>query len=114
MDTKDADKIVSSLRTLMAEIDKNNEEKGWNDDFNLQSALLLVIGEVSESVEWLRKGDNAKSDHIPEYDGFSEEMADVIILVLHICAHERIDIGNVIIAKMIFNKSRPYKHGKRF
>ncbi len=45
---------------------------------------------------------------------FEEEITDIIIRVLDLCAFKGIDIESHIKAKMRYNSSRPYKHGKKY
>lgn len=45
---------------------------------------------------------------------FEEELADIVIRVLDLCAFKGIDIESHIKAKMRYNKNRPYKHGKKY
>jgi NTP pyrophosphatase (non-canonical NTP hydrolase) len=66
-------------------------------------ALALVITEISEAIEGVRKQD---------YLNLQEELADAIIRILHICAVMDIDIEKAIREKMIINESREYLHGK--
>jgi NTP pyrophosphatase (non-canonical NTP hydrolase) len=43
--------------------------------------------------------------------GIPSELADVIIRVLHFCGKHSIDIEKAVLEKMIYNDSRPMKHG---
>lgn len=45
---------------------------------------------------------------------FEDELADVVIRVLDLCAYMDIDIESHIKAKMRYNSMRPHKHGKAF
>jgi len=45
---------------------------------------------------------------------FEDELADVVIRVLDLCAFKKIDIESHIKAKMRYNSSRPHKHGKSY
>jgi NTP pyrophosphatase (non-canonical NTP hydrolase) len=45
---------------------------------------------------------------------FEDELADVIIRVLDLCAHKDIDIDSHVKAKMRYNTMREYKHGKKY
>ena len=40
------------------------------------------------------------------------ELADVVIRVLDMCGAEYIELGSVMLAKMMRNRKRPYLHGK--
>jgi len=79
-----------------------------NDILNnnaLATRLMLIVGEVSEAMEALRKKDN---------DNFNEELADIAIRLFDLCGYMRIDLEREIQLKMQKNKDRPYKHGKAF
>lgn len=67
--------------------------------------LLLIIGEVSEATEALRKLNS---------ENFSEELADVAIRLFDLAGGLDIDLETEIIKKMEKNKARPWKHGKEF
>lgn len=82
-------------------------------DRNEAEMIALMHSELSEALEGLRHG-NPPSDHIPEYSAVEEELADCIIRILDFCEAKGIRIGEAIIAKMNFNASRPFKHGKGF
>lgn len=49
--------------------------------------------------------------HKPE--GIPIELADCIIRILDFCGKEKIDIEEAIKIKHEYNKTRPYKHGKK-
>lgn len=47
--------------------------------------------------------------------GVRSELADVIIRVLHFSARHNIDIEQAVREKMLYNETRPFKHGgKKF
>lgn len=90
------------------------------------AALGLVVTEVAEAIEAVRKDPNAPSEHIGD-DGYSqleEELADIIIRVLDFAeecgakgdpqtSEERLDIVGAIFAKIAFNAKRERMHGKK-
>ena len=86
-------------------------ERGFQESLNNDDkALLLIHSEISEAVEWLRH-ENPLSNHIPEFTGIEEELADIIIRVCNYAYAKKFDLGEAIIAKMNFNKTREHRHG---
>ena len=84
----------------------------WSKDYveDIRTAyinqfLILTIGEISEAVEGLRKGDA---------DNFKEELADVYIRLSDLVGGLEIDIETEIKKKMDKNKTREKMHGKLF
>jgi len=71
----------------------------------ITTTLMLIVCEVSEAVEGLRKGDTKN---------FKEELADIAIRLADMCGGLDIDLETEIIKKMKKNADRPYKHGKAF
>lgn len=67
--------------------------------------LMLVVGEVSEAHEALRKEDE---------ENFAEELADIVIRVADLAGGLGIDLEAEILKKMDENRARPWKHGKAF
>ena len=81
-------------------------EKGWwGVERSIAECLMLIVTELAEACEADRKGN---------YENFKEEIADVYIRLGDLCGHLGIDIEKEIIKKMEFNKTRPYKHGKKY
>jgi NTP pyrophosphatase (non-canonical NTP hydrolase) len=124
--------VLSELTNLAKEINKENHNKGFWDtedkfysafnpadsfDLSLDKALMvqklaLIVSEISEGIEGLRK--DAQDDHLPQYDSLSVELADTLIRILDFCGYYGINIGKITKEKLLFNRSRPHKHGKEF
>lgn len=85
----------------------NADNHGWHDPAcDLQTDLLLIHSEVSEACEALRRND------MPAVE---EELADVIIRVLHVAEKNGFDMQKAVTAKHYKNIKRDYRHGnKRF
>jgi NTP pyrophosphatase (non-canonical NTP hydrolase) len=67
--------------------------------------------ELSEALEAVRIG-NPRSGKIgPDFDQFTEELADCVIRIFDECHQEGKDIGGAILAKMAYNRTRPHRHG---
>ncbi len=85
--------------------------KGWWKEPREDGTLIaLMHAELSEALEYLRH-DNPPSDHIPEFSGVEEEFADVIIRIMDLAGRHGWRVGEAIVAKMVFNNGREYKHG---
>lgn len=79
--------------------------------------LMLIVGEVSEAHEELRKNTDPRhvyhrEDGKPE--GLPFELADIIIRVGDLAAALDLDLEGLVVEKMAYNASRPPKHGKAF
>lgn len=104
--------IECALTILSEKILNINESKGFTDHWNDGEKIALMHSELSEGLEALRN--DLMSNHIPKFKGIEEEMADVIIRVLHFCEVKKLKIADALIAKIEFNETRIFKHGKRF
>ncbi len=108
--------FVTEFNKIAEKIHNTAKEKGWYDEKgerNLGEAIALMHSELSEALEFLRKG-NGPSDKIPEFVGVEEELGDTIIRILDLAQAQGYRIAEAIEAKMEFNKGRPVKHGKKF
>jgi NTP pyrophosphatase (non-canonical NTP hydrolase) len=90
--------------------------------------LMLIVSEVAEAQDELRKGHRADWTYYPTQaadpgtngpiqhkpEGVPSELADVVIRVLDFCYTENIDLETIIEEKLAYNQSREYKHGKKF
>lgn len=108
------------INELCREVYLDNVEKGFwehgpsdNLDFLAATKLALIHAEVSEALEALRK-DGEQDKHLPMYPAYSVELADIVIRVFDLAGWEGIPLGDVINAKLAFNKDREPKHGKKF
>ncbi len=138
-----------ALSEMAAEIHDANRRKGFWDDRgrdtrSISEMLLLVVTEVAEAAEALRKdgaidkigaagyiywmtsgseGDEmiaggesiSKSFFESEVKNtFEDEIADAIIRLLDLCGGLGIDISRHVELKLAYNAQRPHKHGKKF
>lgn len=121
--------FVAGFNGVAEQIEKWADAKGWNSDDKYRSDTEydninhvdivnydiakygLMVTEIAEAIEARRHGD-PKSDKIPEFTGQEEELADCIVRIMHHAAHRKLRVAEALVAKLVYNDSRPYKHNK--
>lgn len=111
------------IKELVEKAHENAKNKGFWEDYEgledfeckanylglvnnaIGNRLMLLVGEVGEAQEALRKND---------YENFKEELADIAIRLGDLAGGLNIDLQEEILKKMEKNTKRPYKHGKEF
>jgi NTP pyrophosphatase (non-canonical NTP hydrolase) len=86
------------------------------ETLEIAAKIGLIANECGELLEAWRLADPfgpCPKDPV-RLTHMSEEMADVVIRLLDLSSHYRIDLGAAIAAKLAVNAKRPYKHSKRF
>lgn len=74
--------------------------------------IALIHSELSEAVEALRDG-YVETYHVGDKpEGFPVEIADAVIRIGDLCGWLGIDLDAAVEAKMEFNRTRPFRHGK--
>jgi len=85
----------------------------WKDERNDGEAMALIHSEISEALEAMRN-DNPSSSKIIEYSSVEEELADAVIRIMDYAFGKDLDVAGAILAKIEYNQSREYMHGKSF
>lgn len=67
---------------------------------------------MSEALEALRKPD-LKDAHLPDEDAVGLELADTVIRIMDYCGAYNIDLGDLVVKKLAYNRTRAYKHGNK-
>jgi NTP pyrophosphatase (non-canonical NTP hydrolase) len=120
------------INELAKQVHQNAKDHGFFDkEKNIGEMLCLIHSEVSEALEADRNerycvlyNDTVleimdKPDFSDRYKSwikgtFEEEMSDIVIRVMDLCAFKNIDLEAHIKAKMRYNSLREYKHGKKY
>lgn len=93
------------------------KEKGWHDVPRTPlEALCLIHSEISEACEEVRLDGSLNEIHTDGFRkpfGFAIELADAVIRIADLCGELGIDLEKAIQVKHEYNKTRPYRHGKK-
>jgi len=124
-----------TLAQFSEEAYRTARDKGWwlyTRTFG--DAISLIHSELSKALEEHRDGHkltevrindklyvNPASDDFEEIDylaqngykpeGVGIELADVLIRIFDLAGKEGLDLDSLVRAKMLFNRTRPYRHG---
>ena len=107
--------FTTTFDILAKDVNDIAKSKGWwKGERNDGELIALMHSELSECLEALRH-DNPPSDHIPEFSGVEEELADVIIRIMDFSLAKKHRVADAVVAKIAFNRTREVMHGgKKF
>lgn len=104
--------LTTALETQATLISQFMQAQGFWESDNTGEKIALMHSELSEALEADRK--NLDAEHIPGFTGVEEELADVIIRILDFAGHHNLRLGEALSAKITYNLTRPFKHGKAY
>ena len=113
------DSICRLLMLVVTEICEAVERMRSVDNIKkeIQNTNSIVCGIAAENpireIEYMRDTD-AMIFKGAVKDSFGDEIADAIIRLFDLSGLLGIEIGEHIICKLMYNISRPYRHGKQF
>lgn len=101
--------------TVLADVDQPSISGGskLQQKYLLDTKLhkiALIHSELGEMTEGVRKPH--ADEHCPEFTSEEVELADAVIRILDYAGAFDLRLAEAVLAKMEFNASRPYKHGK--
>lgn len=129
---------MKSINELVCEAHLNAKAKGWHDENrSFGEEIALCHSELSEALEDYRVGERPDEswyefnhpslgvlthntsavmewggeNHIGKLCGIPSELADVVIRIFDMCGKYGIDLEAAIEQKMLFNSTRPHRHG---
>jgi|SRR3989338_867615 len=95
------------INRFIKECHRVAKRKGWWDEERNDGELIaLMHSELSEGLEAMRS--HASKEAV------AEELADCCIRIFDYCGAREIDLQNSLLKKIAYNKTRPYRHGKKF
>ncbi len=103
------------LRKFAAEQHADTKRAGFWPDHprNPSEALMGIVSEVGEVYEALRDG-NLQDKDLSQYTAASVQLGDVIMRCLDLAEGQGWTTIEAMPDKMLYNRQRPYKHGKEF
>ena len=104
--------LTAALETQATLISQFMAVQGFWESDNTGEKIALMHSELSEALEADRK--DLEAEHIPGFTGVEEELADVVIRILDFAGHHNLRLGEALSAKIAYNLTRPFKHGKAY
>lgn len=107
--------LIQLWNIISADVYMTSKANGfWEEGINRNRGEMIALmhSELSECLEGIRK--NTMDDHIPEFSSEEAELADTMIRIMDYDAGFKLRVMEALLAKLLYNKSRPYKHGKAF
>ena len=134
---------MTGINEVAKEIHENAVAHGWWDEQrSFAEVMALCVSELAEALEEDRAGkpmvyckcmengepcEGINCDYFETFDGdcknscldpkpegIAVEMADCIIRILDWAGQSGVDMEQIILQKHEYNKTRPYKHGKKY
>ncbi len=109
--------FIESFAAMQKQTLKIAQDHGFNLEQPVDDArhLMLIVCELAEGFEALRRPDMEPDKHIPEFTELEAELADVVLRCMNYAESKGLRLAEAMVAKSAYNANRPFKHGgKKF
>ena len=106
-----------TVRDMQKESYRIADEHGWHDKpRTVGDKIALMHSELSEALEAFREKNFSDWEVTDVFgkvkpEGIGSELADVVIRIGDFCEEHTIDLSSQIERKLVYNETRPYRHG---
>ena len=108
----------AELKRYKADRQAQFEQRTKELKFQLQVMAPALIAQLNQFqalvFEQMERQGFWEGSAIPDFDGPTAEAADVFVRLADWCGRHEKPFGEALIAKMMVNLDRPYKHGKAY
>lgn len=111
---RDKDDFIRCFNSIKDQAYEIAVSKGFYDRPMSDGELICMMhAELSEVIEAVRSG-NPPDDKLPEFSSVETELADVIIRIMGYMGYKKTRVAEAVVAKIEYNRTRVYLHGKKF
>lgn len=108
--------LLALLHSEISEVlEEHRDHRKPNETYFSGSVKVDQLGDVVMIAKSKIKGNKVRTVYgdiqCDKPEGIPSELADVVIRIFDMCGYYGIDLETAIIEKMMYNKTRPYKHG---
>lgn len=101
-----------SINSLVDEVHLNAKNHGfWDKDREFGTLLMLIVREVSESLEEYRNNKPAIYHIDGKPEGIAIELIDAVLRIMDLFGREGWDFQRALEIKHAYNLTRPHMHG---
>ena len=101
--------FIEAFEEMQKQTLKIAQAHGFNleQPVNDERHLLLIVGEVAEATEALRRPTMEQDHHIPDFTELEAELADVMLRTMNYAQSKGLRLAEAIVAKSAYNATRP-------